>query len=129
MNRPRQRSAGTLCGRFLFAAVLAALPVLTACGGQKPEPAKTVEVHVSETAIQMPNTLPAGKTNFEVVNTGTAVHGFSIEGPSGQAVVPSVAPGKTASLEINLNPGTYRVASPTDADKGGMAVALKVTQG
>jgi len=129
MNRPIRRSAGSACGRFLFAVALAALPVLTACGGQKPEAAKTVEVHLTETAIQMPTTLPAGKTTFEVVNTGTAVHGFSVEGPSGQAVVPNVAPGKMASVQIILNPGTYRVISPVDADKGGMAMALNVTQG
>jgi uncharacterized cupredoxin-like copper-binding protein len=127
MNRPIRRSAGSTCGRFLFAVILAALPVLTACGSKPELQAKMVEVHLTENAIQMPNTLPSGKTTFEVVNTGTAMHGFSIEGPGGQAVLPSVAPGKTASVQVNLNPGTYRVISPVDAAKGGMAVALNVT--
>jgi hypothetical protein len=129
MNRPIRRSAGFLCGRLLFVVALAALPVLTACGHQTAAPVKTVEVHLTETAIQMPNTLPPGMTTFQVVNTGTEAHGFSVEGPSGQAVLPNVAPGKMASVQIDLNPGTYRVMSPVDADKGGMAVALNVTRG
>jgi uncharacterized cupredoxin-like copper-binding protein len=103
--------------------------MVAACGSNPPQAGQTVEVHLTENAIEMPSNVAAGKTTFKVVNTGTAVHGFSIEGPSGETAVPSVEPGKTASVQMTLDPGTYRVLSPVDANKGGMVLALNVTQG
>ena len=95
-------SARTAAGRLALTAALAAMPILTACGGQthqKGPAAQTIQVHLTEGSIQIP------------------------------ASVPAVEPGKTASLQINLDPGTYRVLSPVDAEKNqGMAKALSVTQ-
>lgn len=127
-------SASTVTGRLVLTATLAAMPILTACGNgiqeKKGGPqAQTVQVHLTEGAIQMPANLPAGKTTFQVVNEGTTVHGFEIEGPSGDKQLPSVAPGKSASLVIDLDPGTYRILSPVDANNQGMVKALNVTQG
>jgi hypothetical protein len=114
-------------GRFVLTTALVTMPILTACGGgatQQGSQAQTVEVHLKDGAIQMPASVPTGKTTFEVVNDGTAVHGFQIEGPAGQKQV-DVAPGKTAQVEMILDPGTYRVHSPKDQN---MVVALNVTQ-
>jgi uncharacterized cupredoxin-like copper-binding protein len=125
-------SARTVTGRLVLTAALAAMPILTACGGhQQPKgpAAQTVQVHLPEGDIQMPSSLNAGKTTFQVVNDGTAAHGFQIEGPAGDKQVPTVAPGQSASLEIDLDPGTYRVLSPVDASKDQrMVKAVNVTQ-
>jgi hypothetical protein len=114
------------CGRFVLTAALLTMPILTACGGpaQQGSQAQTVEVHLKDGAIQMPASVPTGKTTFEVVNEGTAVHGFQIEGPAGQKQV-DVAPGQSAQVEMILDPGTYRIHSPKDQN---MVVALNVTQ-
>src|SRR5436309_1457962 len=54
---------------------------LTAAGAAEPQgdkPAGTVDVHLSEYAIQMPQTLPAGPTTFVVHNDGKKIHSFRI---------------------------------------------------
>jgi hypothetical protein len=125
-NKNSEKSA---FGRLILAAAVAALPILTACGGAHPQQAaqeQTIEVHLKDGAIQMPSSVPTGKTMFQVVNDGTAAHDLEIEGPAGHQQLPSVQPGQTASLEMNLDPGTYRVHSPADPS---MVVALNVTQG
>jgi hypothetical protein len=124
----RSKTFKSAFGRFALTAALTTLPILTACGGsnpqQGPQAAQTVEVHLKDGAIQMPASVPTGKTTFEVVNEGTAVHGFQIEGPAGQKQV-DVAPGQSAQVEMILDPGIYRVHSPKDQN---MVVALNVTQ-
>jgi len=123
-----KNSAKTAFGRLVLTAALAALPILTACGGtsheQKTAQAQTVEVHLKDGAIQMPASLPSGPTTFEVTNEGNQALSLEIEGPAGQKV-PSMQPGQTASVEMNLDPGTYRVHAP---ENQAMVVALNVTQ-
>ena len=56
---------------------------LTTASGSAVSPADqvaAVDVHLSEYAIQMPRTLPAGPTTFAVHNDGKKVHSFRIEG-------------------------------------------------
>ena len=120
-------TARSAMGRLVLTAALAALPILTACGaGPKTAKEQVVEVHLSEGTIQMPASLPSGMTTFKVINDGTAVHGLQIEGPSGDKQVPTVEPGQKASLEMELDPGTYRVFSP--GGDPNMQKALSVTQ-
>jgi hypothetical protein len=126
MERRNRQSAAPALAWALLGAVLFVLPLLTACGGASPAAGQTVEVHLNEGQIQMPSTVAPGKTVFKVVNDGNAIHGFEIQGPGGEKSVPSVNPGQTASLEMILDPGTYRVASPVDQ---GMQKALNVSQG
>jgi hypothetical protein len=121
-----KNSAKTAFGRLVLAAALAALPILTACGDngeQKGSQVQTVEVHLKDGAIQMPASLPSGPTTFEVVNDGNQALSLEIEGPAGQTV-PSIQPGQTASVDMNLDPGTYRVRAP---ENQAMVVALNVT--
>jgi len=131
MTTTTKCTAKTAAGRLVLTAALAAMPILTACGAAEKASAKgtqTVEVHLSEGTIQMPASVPSGKTTFQVINDGAAVHGFEIEGPSGDKQVPTVAPGQRASLNIILDPGTYRILSPVDAGKTqGMEKALNVS--
>jgi plastocyanin len=105
---------------------------LTAAGGaaepQGDKPA-TVEVHLSEYAIQMPETLPAGPTTFVVHNDGKKVHSFRIEGPGfSEILAKPVPPQETESLQVTLQPGEYKVYCPVGSHENkGMKTALKVT--
>lgn len=96
--------------------------------GEKPA-AAAVEVRLSEYAIAMPRTLPAGPTAFVVHNDGRKVHSFKIEGPGlAELLSAPVQPRATAKLEVTLQPGEYKVYCPigSHADKG-MTLTLAVT--
>jgi hypothetical protein len=61
-----------------------------------------VRVSLVEWAIEMPPTLPAGPTVFEVTNNGTMVHNFKIEGQGIEAVFEeNLQPGETRTLEVD----------------------------
>ena len=80
----------------------------------------TQEVHLIEYAIHMPATLPAGKVSFNVENGGKEDHGFEIEGNGFHQKTNVLARGNTASLSVDLKPGTYTVYCPVKghAEKG-----------
>lgn len=116
------------------AALLAALPVLTACGKapaaeqkQAAQPRQTIEVHITDEHLEMTDSLPSGATTFHVVNSGAHPHGFGIAGPAGDKTLDNLAPGGTADLEMDLEEGTYRVYCPLEHDHtDSMQLALHV---
>lgn len=69
----------------------------------------------------------AGAVVFRVHNSGQAEHNFAIEGVGATEMI---APGETAELAVDLEPGTYEAicAVPGHAD-GGMRARLVVGQG
>ncbi|HEX6086395.1 MAG TPA: cupredoxin domain-containing protein [Thermoanaerobaculia bacterium] len=86
-----------------------------------PTPASpTQEVHLIEYAIHMPDTLPAGRIAFNIENGGKETHAFEIEGNGIEQKTNELTRGNTASLEVDLKPGTYTIYCPVDghADKG-----------
>jgi hypothetical protein len=86
-----------------------------------PTPASpTQEVHLIEYAIHMPDTLPAGRVAFNVENGGKETHAFEIEGNGIEQKTNELTRGNTASLEVDLKPGTYTIYCPVDghAEKG-----------
>lgn len=86
-----------------------------------PRPASpTQEVHLIEYAIHMPDTLPAGRVAFNVENGGKETHAFEIEGNGIEQKTSELTRGNTASLEVDLKPGTYTIYCPVDghAEKG-----------
>jgi uncharacterized cupredoxin-like copper-binding protein len=93
--------------------------------------AGTVDVHLSEYAIKMPDTLPAGPTTFVVHNDGNKVHSFRIEGPglsSDTILAKPVPPQETENLQVTLQPGEYKVYCPVGSHEvKGMKMTLKVT--
>lgn len=92
--------------------------------------AGTVDVHLTEYAIKMPDTLPAGPTTFVVHNDGNKVHSFRIEGPGlTEAILAKpVPPQETENLQVTLQPGEYKVYCPVGSHEvKGMKVMLKVT--
>jgi len=90
-----------------------------------------VDVSLTEFAIDMPTTVPAGKVRFTVTNNGTVPHSFVLEGEGiSKRLANNVPPGSSAKLNADLKPGTYTVYCPVGegAHRGkGMEVTLTVT--
>lgn len=91
--------------------------------------AAPVEVHLSEYAVDMPHTLPAGPTAFLVHNDGKKTHSLKIEGPGLDELLSApVKPRATASLQVTLQPGEYKVYCPIGShEPRGMKMTLTVT--
>jgi uncharacterized cupredoxin-like copper-binding protein len=99
---------------------------------EEPRPEKTaatVEVRLSEYAIEMPHTLPAGPTTFHVSNEGKKTHSFKIEGPGIDELLSApVKPRTAGSLQVTLQPGEYKVYCPVGSHESkGMTMKLAVT--
>lgn len=97
------------------------LPPETDNPAGRPTPASpTQEVHLIEYAIHMPDTLPAGRIAFNVENGGKETHAFEIEGNGIEQKTNELTRGNTASLEVDLKPGTYTIYCPVNghAEKG-----------
>ena len=74
-----------------------------------------VEVSLSEFTIDMPTDLPAGPTTFAISNDGEFPHSFEIESEDlsvEEGLGENLAPGDSATLEVDLEPGTYEVYCP-----------------
>lgn|SRR5947209_9312338 len=120
----KQIGAALLC-----AALLAGLTFFTACGGAKsgtqPQ-GQTVQVRITDQGIEMPPSLPSGVTTFQVTNSGSGEHSFGVSGPAGDKRLDhALKPGESASLDMILDSGTYRVYSPVDQGQA-MQIALNV---
>jgi plastocyanin len=90
-----------------------------------------VDVSLTEFAIDMPETLSAGKVRFNVTNNGTVPHSFVVEGEgTNKRLANNVPPGSSAKLNADLKPGTYTVYCPVGEGAHrakGMEVTLTVT--
>jgi plastocyanin len=95
----------------------------------EPDKAAAVDVHLSEYAIQMPRTLPAGPTTFAVHNDGRKIHSFRIEGPGfSEILAKPVNPQQAENLQVTLQPGEYKVYCPVGSHEvKGMKMMLTVT--
>ncbi len=74
-------------------------------------------VKLSETEFKItpadPSVKKAGPVTFEVTNDGQTDHALEVEGPSGEAKTETIAPGKSASLNVDLSKaGTYEMYCP-----------------
>lgn len=88
-----------------------------------------VSVVLTELAIELPDTLQAGETTFEIRNKGKLEHSFEIENDELEKALESrLAAGKSATLTVSLEPGEYRVYCPVaDHAERGMSAQLVVT--
>lgn len=105
-----------------------AMPVSPEVEG--PMAAGEVEVSLVDYEINMPSTLPAGPTTFRVRNDGNSEHSFEVEGQGvEEALETPLQPGGTATLEVDLSPGSYEIYCPVadHADRG-MRMTLEVTE-
>ena len=128
----RHENRNRISAVLLSAALLAGLPLFTACvGGSNDEvEVQTVQVRITDDHIEMPNPLPTGAAKFEITNAGSHEHSFGLTGPAGDITLEEpLKPGETASLdEMFLDTGTYRVYCPVDEKSHGdsMQIALNV---
>lgn len=89
--------------------------------------ARKVNVQLSDKGVQMPGSLPAGKTAFIVKNTGKQKHNFEIEGEHlDKSFWFSIAPGATKTMQVDLKPGTYESECSVD-DHAGKEPKVKLT--
>lgn len=79
---------------------------------------RTVGVMLHEWRIEMPDTIDAGQVRFDVMNHGTMVHGFEVEGQGMEEAVESIESGGTSQLLVTLQPGTYEVYCPVESEQG-----------
>lgn len=130
-------------GLTAIAAIVAAMALFAGCGsGDEPatpetgeptapapsEPpasspgdqdeAQTVNVKMSEFALDMPSTFKAGTYTFVAENTGQTVHALKIEGQGMEQETPIVQPGDSAELTLTLRNGDYEVYCPVGGHKG-----------
>lgn len=92
--------------------------------------AAEVEVRLHDRVIEMPDSLPEGRTTFVVTNTGQVPHNFEVEGRGLEAELEqALQPGETGELTVDLAAGTYTVYCPVgDHQEAGMEKELQVTR-
>ena len=74
-----------------------------------------VNVTMTEYHFSMPATAKAGKTTFAIKNVGKKEHTFEIKGQGiDQKLSSNLKVGQTATLQVDLKPGTYTVTCPVD---------------
>jgi len=91
--------------------------------------ATSVPVSEVEFKITLPNsTLAAGSYSFEVKNDGKIEHDLVVQGNGVDAKTPTIGPGKSATLKVDLKPGTYDVYCSIPGHKqAGMDLKLTVS--
>jgi len=77
-------------------------------------PIDTIEVNETEFSLDPANiTLDQpGTYAFRAVNGGNAVHSLEIEGQGIEEETATIQPGQSAELEVNLDPGSYKLYCP-----------------
>jgi plastocyanin len=90
-----------------------------------------VDVVLTEFEIDMPTEIPAGPVRFAISNNGSAPHNFVVEGEGvSKRLANNVTPGQTASLNVDLAPGTYTIFCPVGEGahrSNGMELEITVT--
>ena len=89
----------------------------------------SVKVTEIEFKIALPkSTLPAGSYSFEVANDGKIEHDLVVEGNGVDEKTQTIEAGDTATLKVDLKPGTYDVYCSIPGHKqAGMDVKLTVS--
>jgi len=118
----------TLAAVLAAALWIAPAPAAASSTDDAPGEARAVTVRLTEYTIDMPVLLSAGRTIFTVINTGSMLHGFEIEGKGiEEEIDPGLDAGETKTLELDLRPGTYRVYCPVSGHrKAGMSIRVRV---
>jgi len=85
------------------------------------ERTEVVDVSLTEFAIDLPTTLPAGRVLFDITNDGAVAHSFVIAGEGiEEGLGERLQSGESVSLAVELAPGTYQIYCPVGnhADQG-----------
>jgi len=121
------KQAGAFAAAVLFCGLTP--PAVRPAEPESGKAAATVEVTLSEYAVGMPHTLPAGPTTFLIHNEGKKTHSFKIEGPGIDEILKKpVPPAATDQLQVTLQPGEYKIYCPIGSHEAkGMTMKLAVT--
>lgn len=89
----------------------------------------TVQVTEVEFKIQLPKTtIPAGSYTFDVHDDGKVQHDLVVKGNGVDKGTPTIDPGQSKSLKVDLKPGKYDVYCSIPGHKQlGMDLTLTVT--
>ncbi|MGQ0560911.1 MAG: cupredoxin domain-containing protein [Gemmatimonadota bacterium] len=81
--------------------------------------ADTIHVVLREWSVNPArDTLDAGRILFHVMNEGQYEHALEVEGGGIEEETDHIQPGQTATLEVNLQPGTYELYCPVEDTHG-----------
>ena len=88
-----------------------------------------INVTLKEMTVALDKTqASAGTTTFVVQNNGHARHNFAINGNGVEQKTPLLEPGQSATLTVDLSPGTYEYKCTVPGhDMAGMQGTLTVT--
>ncbi len=92
----------------------------------------TVTATETEFSISLSQTsLQPGSYTFQARNVGKFPHALTIDGPGvPNQATPTLPPGRSGSLQVALQAGTYTIYCPVDGHRAkGMLVHLTVTPG
>ena len=92
--------------------------------------ARQVPVELDDYIIRMPASLSSGDVTFVVKNVGKHAHNIRLRGPGGDAALShNLRGGESATLDMHLAPGEYRVTCPVGPHAMmGMRTTLTVNQ-
>ena len=106
---------------------VAALIAMAGCGGGSttsapstaPASGSSVAVTESEFSITLPsNTMKVGSYTFTVNNKGQFAHNLTIDGPGVKdKATPTLSPGSSGDVTVNLQKGTYEFYCSVDSHK------------
>jgi len=106
---------------------VAALVVMAGCGGGSttstpstaPASGSSVAVTEAELSITLPsNTMKVGSYTFTVNNKGQFAHNLTIDGPGVKdKATPTLSPGSSGDVTVNLQKGTYEFYCSVDSHK------------
>ncbi len=91
---------------------------------------RIVQVSAKDFKFELSSTsMKAGSYTFSLKNEGQSQHNLVVKGPGVKDTsTPTIAPGKTASLKVNLSSGSYELYCSVPGHKQlGMDVKLTVT--
>lgn len=113
-NDAYARERGRLgVSRLLLTLVVLSSVAVAGCGSAAaPRPdssaRKSIRVALTEFRLEPPRaTVAAGELSVQVTNRGNSVHALAIETPDGKQATGSIDPGRAATLEAELRPGSY----------------------
>ena len=117
--------------------LLLAVLVLAGCGSEEGdddsasagEPvqitAKDFELDPADVRVEA-----SGETTFTLTNEGESEHALEVEGNGVEEETETIAPGDTASVTVDLEPGEYELYCPVDDHRSrGMEATLVVGGG